>query len=188
MHLIWDEDFSKRTFRLKKQILEMDKLKDVKISLTDSLRGKFPSELTVLIKSRSPAPADFFQCGAMRVVSEDLKEFLTAWPVTGAEFFPVRIIQNGETSARNFFCFHLTEEVDCVDLERTKYTPYEGAEYLRTFERLVLDESKAEGHALFRLARFYRTVICAEEALAGAIRKARFTGIKFYDPQDWPSL
>ena len=185
MYLIWEEDFSSRAFRLEKEILEMEKLAEVKFTLPGSLRGKFPPDLKIRITPGSPAPPDYFHCGPMRIVSEDLMGLLKAWPVTEAEFFPVQIFQKNEPLDRNYFCFHVVAEVDCLDLERSEYTTYEGTVFVRSVKRLVLDESKAVGHPLFRLARFYLTVTCVQESLADVIRQARKTGLKFVNPQDW---
>ena len=185
MLVIWEEDFSTRAFRLEKEILEMEKLAEVKFTLPGSLRGKFPPDLKIRITPGSPPPPDYFHCGPMRVVSEDLMGLLLAWPVTEAEFFPVQVFQKDKPADRNYFCFHVVVEVDCLDLERSEYTLYEGTEFVKSVKRLALDESKTDGHTLFRLARFYRTITCVQESLAGEIRKARLTGLTFINSQDW---
>ena len=146
----------------------------------------FP-DVTLEIASKY-VPADFFQPGTVFTVSDRLKAVLEEFDVR-AEFFPLRILYKGkEFTRRTFYYCHIFDCVDCFDFKRGKYTfeTNPGFTHLVSdIHELAIDEKKAAGHDLFRIAKGGEWIKCVSDRVASRIAEERFTGMRLLNPEDW---
>ena len=149
-------------------------------------RGQF-SDLTLKITS-ARLPADFFEPGTMFVVSGRLKSVLEEFNVH-AEFFPLRIIYRGrEYTERTFYFCNILDCVECLDLARGKYTFWKKPGFtdrVDKIRKLVIDEKKAAGHDLFRIAKGGEYIVCVSDRVASRIAEQQLTGVRLIEPKDW---
>ena len=124
----------------------------------------FFSNTRLEILSDNP-PADFFEPGTMFTVSDRLKAVLQGFDVH-AEFFPLRIMYHGgEYTERTFYFCNIRDCVECLDLVRGKYSFWKKPGFtdnVQKIKRLAIDEEKAAGHHLFRIAKGAEYIVCAE--------------------------
>jgi hypothetical protein len=149
-------------------------------------RRPFPG-ITLELRWRHP-PADFFEPGTLFTVSDRLKAVLEGAGAR-AEFLPVRVTRRGkEVAGRSFYFCNVLDLVDCFDLDRGEYT-FETkpgfTDVVRQVRRLVIDEQKAAGHDLFRIARGGECIVCTSDRVAAAITDAKLTGVRMVRPEDW---
>ena len=156
------------------------------VKTCESMAGRFP-DIRYEILSDSP-PHDNFYVGTHFVVSEKLKIAMEEFHVF-AEFFPVRIIYNGEEyTERRYFECNILDCVDCFDHTRGKATFSKTRGFtdrIDKIKKLAIDEEKAAGHALFRIAKGAESIECVSDDLAARIEELRLTGMKFVDPDQW---
>ena len=156
------------------------------VKCCESMAGRFPEQRFEIL-SDSP-PHDNFYSGDDFVVSEKLKTAMEEFNAF-AEFFPVRIIYNGKdyTECRFFVC-NILDCVDCFDHTRGKATFSKTRGFtdrIDKIKKLAIDEEKAAGHALFRIAKGGEYIECVSDDLAARIEELRLTGMKFVDPDQW---
>jgi hypothetical protein len=146
---------------------------------------RFP-DVTLDIRSGYP-PADFFEPGTVFTVSDRLRSVLEEFKAK-AEFFPVRITYRGrEYTERSFYFCNILDCVECLDLARGKYTfwktgPTDRVDKIR---KLAIDEKKAAGHDLFRIAKGGEYLVCVSEGVASRIAERRLTGVRLIEPKEW---
>jgi hypothetical protein len=148
--------------------------------------GRFPD--TTLEIRTAPPPADFFQPGTMFTVSDRLKSVLEAFDVQ-AEFFSLRVLYRGrEYTKRSFYFCNILDHVDCLDLAGGKYTFWKKPGFtdrVDKIRKLAIDEGKAAGHDLFRIANGGEYIVCVSDRAASRIVESQFTGVRLIEPQDW---
>ena len=180
---VWKRDALSEEFFTDARYEDMGRVRHVKFTQPESLRGQFPEGLRIVVESPRP-PADYFKCGAMDVASEGLMRELAAHPGVKAEFFPVEVLTGkGGRVETQFYCMHVLDRADCFDFERSKFSVDEDG-FIEDIDKLVLDESKALGHELFRVANVDFVILCASEPLAQRVSAGGFTGVKFFDPSE----
>jgi hypothetical protein len=150
------------------------------------VQGRFP-DVTLELRWKSP-PADFFQAGTLFTVSDHLKSVLEEFPIR-AEFFPVKVVrQGGGYVERAYYFCNILDCVECFDLTRGKYRFWEKPGFtdrVDRIEELVIDEDKAAGHDLFRIAKGGEYIVCVSDRVASTIAERQLTGMRLVNPEDW---
>lgn len=138
-------------------------------------------------------PNDFFYSFNMFIVSETLKQLLSGFPIK-VEFRELYVTQKGKPyHGHKFFYANVLDEVCCFDYENSKYEATEKG--IKGIERLVLDESKCQGHHFFRVGPIPRktnrspksirgVIWCVSEELATKIHNSGITDVTFVRPED----
>lgn len=164
--------------------------KGLKPNLCVPVPWPFP-ESTLEISTEGQ-PADFISAGSIFVVSEKLRAILGEFKVP-AEYFQLRVMHNGKLYVkRKFYFANILDVVDCFDYERSVYeqTPMG----VTGIDTLVLVDSKAAGHHLFRVGpigwahspnpKAVGDVFeCASEELARRVIASGTTGVYFSRPE-----
>lgn len=144
-------------------------------------------DMTLEVYSEHP-PADYFEPGTVFTVSDRLKATLDEFEVR-AQFFPVRVVYDGrDYTERAFFFCNLLDRVECLDLNRGEYTFWKKpgfTDHVDAIKRLAIDESKAAGHDLFRIAKGAEYIVGVSDRVASRIDQQRHTGVRLVEPSDW---
>jgi hypothetical protein len=139
-------------------------------------------------------PADFILAGPIFVVSGGLRKILDEFEVP-AEYFQLKVVHQGDVYRKRVFYFaNLLDVADCFDYEKSHYeqTPMG----ITGIDALVLDDSKAASHHLFRVGPIGwghspnpkavgNIVICASEELATRVLRSSLTGVVFSQAKHW---
>lgn len=181
MHFAWKADFDNAPAYTRAAILNAKALAGVKLTAGFSLVGHLP-EISLDIISDYP-PADYFNAGPLFVVSERLRGLLES-ANAAIEYHPVVLFKDGHEIHGGGYCFaNLLKKIDCFNFEKSIYTM--DGEFIDKIQRLEIDESKADGNPLFRLARSFDVITLASQDLRDTVLGAGITGVKFFDPADW---
>ena len=178
----WDKELTKA------ENLSMDDLDEADIWPIDiePFADRWP---TVSLKiTTKKAPDDYFQVGSIEVVSDQIKTTMETFNVK-VEFLPIQVFYKGKLySNKSYFFCHILDQVDCFDHEQGRCTFHEAPGFkdrIDEIEKLAIDEQKAEGHHLFRLAKGAEYIICMSDELAKQIQASKATGARFIAPEDW---
>jgi len=163
-------------------ILNVEASDDWEVTLTKPLGSDFPV-LDMEYEDEEPLP-DYFQVGPFGVVSQKIKT-LVEMANASAEFFAVRMFRKKRRLNKAFFFMHPTQELDCLDRQRSKVI-MKGA-YITRIKRLVLDESVAGTSPLFRLAKSVDVILLTSDELAQSIIDAGASGVSFVAPETYSS-
>jgi len=156
------------------------------------LAGKFPEDASFQMDDDFPANIKLADAlanlHALLVVSERFAEFLkTEKLLAHNEVHPVGIDNHkGRREKAKYFIIHQIDDPKCVDAARTvgDKSTLEPDEYAG-MTTLVLDEKKVpKDYAIFRAAEFKDRILVRADA-AEKIEEAGFTGISFYDLEDY---
>lgn len=151
-----------------------------------SMVGRFP-ETTIAIRSDAP-PTDYFDVGSMMVVSARLRQLLERLDAR-AEFFRLNVrTAAGDFPGADYYCCNILDRVDGIDRERSEFTLHTKpgfTDHLDGIQKLVLDETIAGSHVLFRLARGAEYITAVSDELADAIKQEAITGCKCIAPDVW---
>lgn len=82
-------------------------------------------------------------------VSPVLRAVLEAEASANIQFIPVRVTRH---SAHPYFSVNVLDSLPVLDLERSKYTLYEGTNELQTLSKLVLRKLPPDAPAIFHMA------------------------------------
>ncbi|MBN9121749.1 MAG: hypothetical protein J0I06_21855, partial [Planctomycetes bacterium] len=83
---------------------------------------------------------------------------------------------------------NILDVVECLDHDRGEYTYWEKTgftDHVDAIKRLAIDEEKAAGHDLFRIAKGGEYIVCASDRVADRIAERELTGVRFVEPCDW---
>jgi hypothetical protein len=154
--------------------------------------GKFPEDASFQMNDEFPKDVKLGDVldntNSLLVVSERVAEFLKKEKfLAHNEVHPVGIDNHkGRREKARYFIIHQIDDPKCVDEAKTVGTKskIEKAEY-NTMEKLVLDEKKIpRDYAIFR-ADEYKDRILVRSDVADKIEEAGFTGIAFFDLDDY---
>ncbi len=108
--------------------------------------------------------------------------------VDNVEFFPA-VLTNTTTGQRfDYQAFNVVGVVAAADLGKSEWTSDDGVPVADvSFESLVLDESKAGGLKMFRLAENINALL-VHEAVRDHILKRGIDTLKFVPPDEWMHL
>jgi len=102
------------------------------------------------------------------VASEKVKKLFETIPDAAVRFIPVTI--TNKKVSTNYYLMITMLKIDAVDQEKSEFTRYEENDPVRPdlagkysgFYKLVIDESKAAGHPIFRIEGYDVTIIASE--------------------------
>ena len=147
---------------------------------------------TVVSKAKG-SPTDFFFGGFALVASSRLRTLLEDVAIP-AEYVRVQLTHNGQQVREPaFFLVNILEAVGCLDYTRSTYTTTPTG--IVGIEDLIIDESRALGHHLFRLGPIGwaespnpravgEVILCASEELARRCEAEGITGVVFSLPNE----
>ncbi|MEL7071650.1 MAG: DUF1629 domain-containing protein [Cyanobacteria bacterium J06581_3] len=138
------------------------------------------SEKVTYVVSDAREPEDFFECGVARIVSEKIVQIVSSFSPLKAQFFPVKVIHNGEDAGRYFY-MNVFHEINCFDFDLSKYSCDEEIDFIESIYQLVLRPVNSEHH-LFFVAKVDFSILCASDVLSSKLNNAGCTGIRFTDP------
>jgi hypothetical protein len=146
-----------------------------------SLTGVFP-KLTLTLRDDIEAPAglvDFFKVGLLNVVSSKLRDVFES--VDGEfEYFPVTVLHNRVQTVVPYFVANPLNRFDAIDLGRSDVDLDEELGDALAVRKLVLDETRFEGHRFAVIAEIQRIGVTHNAAVA--ISASGCTGIALVDP------
>ena len=124
--------------------------------------------------------------GAFPVMRDDLVEALTAAGVDNVQY-AAAVLEARGVRHDNYKAFNIIGRVACADMDASRVAEPQEPETIEVdFERLVLDESKAHGLLMFRLAENSDAVVVSER-VRRSIEERKIAGMAFYGPGEWPS-
>jgi hypothetical protein len=128
------------------------------------------------------SPADYFECGVLRLMSAQLVSLLSSSDHTGREmeFLPIQLM--GEVPDGEYFLGHTLVQVDCIDRGGARFTERDGV--IDRIEHLTLLPEAAVQRGVFRVANTFEFLTCVDDDLAELLGH-RTTGSKFIEPREW---
>lgn len=128
-----------------------------------------------------------YDAEAIPLMQNDLIRVLVSAGVNNLEIFPAHLLNpNTGKVYKNYHAFNVIGLIAAADHDASKLMhPDEEPDLLDTdFESLVIDEEKANGFHLFRLAECC-SAICVSEQVKDAVDKSGIPGMVFYGPGEW---
>lgn len=97
--------------------------------------------------------------------SKALVEALQRAGVDNLQTFPVTLVErNGLKIDQEYYAVNIIGCIKCADMNRSEYTDITGqGVFAVNFRKLVIDEEKAQGQSLFRLAESLSSIIIHEK-------------------------
>jgi hypothetical protein len=122
------------------------------------------------------------------VMRSDLVEALKAAGVDNIECFEA-VIRDPRTGQEytTYFAVNIVGAIACVDLAKSGYdTSQESRMVDMEFDSIAIDEAKAGGALLFRLAESVSGIVVHEKVKA-VLESRGLTGMTYTKPEDWIS-
>jgi hypothetical protein len=123
------------------------------------------------------------------VGSLKLAQFLQSRQANGLEYLPVAIANPKKKIVSKDYCIiHPTDPVDCLDVAKSgaRWSKID-KQSINAVKKLVLQEDKIDPkREVFRLQSFF-DVILVKRDLAEAMDAQGFTGIRWIEPENYPS-
>jgi hypothetical protein len=152
-----------------------------------SMSEPIPQPLTYTLDVDYPGkPKAMYQAEAVPLMRDDVVEALTKAGVDNIQYFDA-VILNPKTGEehRNYKAFNIVGLVAAAEMQQSRVM--EGSTSTIgdvDFDELVIDESKARGHLMFRLAECISAIV-VDEPVKAAIEAAGIPGFVFYGPGEW---
>jgi hypothetical protein len=120
------------------------------------------------------------------VMSDDVVDALVAAGVDNLELFPAILIDpSSGVEYRNYKAFNIVGKVSAADMERSTRMGVGSSQMIAVdFDSLVIDEAKAGGLRLFRLAENLGAIV-VDEAVKDEIERRGIPGMFFYPSGEW---
>ncbi|MBN1961018.1 MAG: hypothetical protein JW841_08725 [Deltaproteobacteria bacterium] len=117
------------------------------------------------------------------VFNSKLREAISNTGVDNIEYFDVAVLlESSGKIIRDYKMANIVGRIDCIDPTSELQRDDDGS--IEFIDKLILDESKIHGALMFRLAEFLSIVI-VHENVKQAVEAGGFTGINFYQPEDY---
>jgi hypothetical protein len=147
-----------------------------------------PGEILVyeLSSQYAGTPKVFYYECAIPLMREDMIDVLQKSGVANLECFPA-LLKDPETGTeyKNYQAINIVGLVSCLDRQNSKVMSHSnGLNSDADFEALFIDEKKAQGHLLFRLAENVSAIV-VHESVRAALINAQIPGIVFFGPGEW---
>lgn len=120
------------------------------------------------------------------LMSHRLADALRDAGVDNIEYFPCSILveSTGEV-IDDMLAFNIVGTVACADLAKSEFEDEGGMGVISlTFDKLILDPSRATGLKVFRLAE-YTPAIMVHETVRTFLEQRGFADLVFTEPTDW---
>lgn len=153
-------------------------------------RDKIPNPIEIEFKPlhgyKGP-PVELLDVG-VPIMTERLAQALVASGVDNIEFFDV-VLKNVSTGATYpYKAYNIVGLVAATDLEKSQWESYDGNPVADvSFDTLVLDDAKAKGFLLFRLAENVNAIV-VHESVQKQICSRGIDTLTFINPEDWVQL
>lgn len=151
------------------------------------ISGGFTSPLVYTLDASRPgnlmAMYDDVRYPLMR---DDLIDALQSLGVDNLQLFDA-VVRDPATGSEytNYKAFNIVGVVSAADMDRSVLMGTSDSRMIDVdFESLTIDENKAKGFRLFRLAESVNAII-VDEAVRDEIERRGIPGMVFYDPADW---
>lgn len=187
MSKVWCESLEEPDFT-EARIADGEWLNGYGLSFASGQPAPRPFPDTTVDVCSDPAPPDFFQPGSLFLVSDRLKVVLEQFGVR-AEFFRVQVLHQGrECADRAYYFCNILDVVECLDLEHGEYTFWKKpgfTDHVDAIKKLAIDEGRASGHDLFRIAKGAEYIACVSDRVATEVQSQKLTGMRLVNPEDW---
>jgi hypothetical protein len=137
--------------------------------------------------SQNPNMKAMYNAESPPLMRDDLIEALREAGVENLELFPAEIEDPGTGDvATNYKAFNIIGLVACSDMDTSEFmdSPEDIDMIDVDFSELVIDESKAQGLHLFRLAECCSAIVISE-TVRNKIEEKNISGMVFYGPGEW---
>lgn len=132
-------------------------------------------------------PPDMEDLG-VSIMSERLKDALDSAGINNIEYFPATLINNQNGEKHQYFAFSLVGLVAIADMSSSDYESFDGNPVGDvSFYELKIDETKAKGLPIFRLAED-SSAIMVHESIKKVIEEAGIDTIKFIKPDEYVQI
>lgn len=122
--------------------------------------------------------------GTIPLMSEELLRVLHSAGVANIELYPARIDDpHGGRSLHQYKAFNVVGLVACADMERSEYLEDGDDDMPLMFDSLCIDDAKAHGALLFRLAEA-PTALVVHQRIRQAVER-QVPGMTFHGPGEW---
>jgi len=177
---MWCRDFSDAQFT-DAAMDDAGRYRGITLMSGRSVADRFPSDASIISRRKRP-PCDYFLAGPFPVVSSKLRTVLDSFAVD-AEYLPVAVESpNAQYVAGDWYCFNVLNVADCLDRERSVFTPER--EFATKIKEIVLQEEYCTG-PLMLIAKAIPFLLVARDDVADAVATARCTGVVLKNPEDW---
>jgi len=135
--------------------------------------------------ARYPSVMLEYMPARMPVFRNDLIEALEYAGVNNLQLFDLTLIDPDDgTRYTNYKAVNILGAVAAADMDKSIATVHPGGPVIDVdFDRLVIDEEKAHGFYLFRLAESVTTIM-VHQKVKEMLEEKGFKGLKFYNPED----
>lgn len=143
-----------------------------------------------MAEPKEPIKVEFWQNGgdglaeilldSIPLFSANLVSALQTQGVDNLQLFPVQIVErDGLQINQDYFAVNILGCVKCADMDKSEYTDITGGGLLAVnFRKLVIDEEKARGFKLFRLAESVASIIVRND-IKQALDKMNFKYLSY---------
>lgn len=117
------------------------------------------------------------------VFSDRLRALLIDSGVDNIDFYPAAIVPyEGSERISGYWAGNIIGLVSCLDRERSEFEEFRGL--VKSFDKLVIDESRTEDALIFRL-RELRRVMLVDESLGVTFAANAITGLRLIEVEQW---
>lgn len=130
--------------------------------------------------------ASYYSAAPAPLMTKELVDALHSAGVDNLDIYPVVIhSQTGKPDCHDYVAVNVIGIVAAADMDQSEYDDDEFFDGLFdvSFDSIVIDEAKAEGHLLFRMAEAVSTVI-VHESVAGVLQAKGGFGLTLVKPED----
>jgi hypothetical protein len=168
----------KRSWQLERGI---SRAEDWEPSTFCRMNDRFPKDIEL---------ADNMSATGLIVVSNEIKELLTAADVGDVEFLPLTIRNHKDkVAAENYWIVNPLSVVDCIDADASAavFSPLK-KDLITNCARLVLkSDNIPEDRKVFR-PQFMPTIILVRADIATDLETAGFSGLSFVEPEKFTGI
>ncbi len=144
----------------------------------------------LLGEPKLPITVEFWQNGGIGLAeifldsiplfSKELIEALNSAGVDNLQIFPINIVErDGLPLDKEYYAVNILGCIKCADMDQSEYTDITGQGlFAVNFRNLVIDEEKAHGQYIFRLAESVSSII-VHERVKKKLEKNNFKYLKF---------
>jgi hypothetical protein len=151
-----------------------------------SLAANPPDKLTMSMYADEPRntvlPDNVQNMNSLVIVSPRLRSFFEAKQVNNVEYYPLEIKDHkGKVASTEYFVAHLTNHVDCIDIEASAVKwANEGlaTQRIMLLRKLVLDPTRVPEDRKLFFPKYYSEVPLLRRDLAEAMKAENFTNVK----------
>jgi hypothetical protein len=158
--------------------------KALRLPLPYALTPMSEYELMVSKKRGIVFPIPDYNDGTLPLVSEGFADHLRAFPVRNLQFIPAVLTDPDSGKVyTNYLAMNILGAISAADMAKSRYAVHDGVPIIDvSFDKLVLDESRALEAPIFRLVES-GTVVLVHQRLRDHILK-KFPNMCFYETGD----